>query len=633
MPFQPSVQELPVFDVDELLHPIPGDNPSGPDMRYDPRFATDTTYSKIEEARRVNSQPWGLDGTINTVDYRGVIGLCAEFIEKKSKDLQVAAWLTEALLHEYGFRGLEQGLAVLQGLIAQYWETLYPALDDEDARRRAAPLKWVGFELDVAVRKRKLTQDGFDWYECSSALSAPGTPQGSQSGTDQGNEDSWGRLKIAIQKSSLKFFEDLLEHIEGSIAALESLARVSDKKFKETIREQLRISGGHSDSGKLEELYEKAFAETAPCFSKLHTGLLDVYDVTQRLAQKKGKASTQEPENGPQPSSVFGTVPKVAADPNGSTKTEAAETQAITRDEQDPQAKIVQLAADLREQDPSSPVAYLVLRAIRWGELRTTLRNSDSVKFNAPTSVARLTLRHFEEQGQWADLIEEAEQMMATVESAPWLDLQRYVLGSCKQLGSEYEAVSAAVSSELKTLLEDFPQLPGMSFADGTPVASTETRAWLRQEIQTPRRGSVERSSDRETDSAQERANSGAAAFEQATNAVQTGDIEDAITILTNAAFHEGVGRTRFQLRIQLVRILMEAHHEAIARAILEELVSEIEALKLGDWESPNVVIEPFALLLECLVKLERSSDERLKVYDRICQIDPAQALAFQGTL
>ena len=63
----------------------------------------------------------------------------------KSKDLQIAAWLTEALLRREGFAGLRDGLdAPRRASSSSTGIISIPEIDDGDAEMRAAPLEWVG---------------------------------------------------------------------------------------------------------------------------------------------------------------------------------------------------------------------------------------------------------------------------------------------------------------------------------------------------------------------------------------------------------------------------------------------------------------------------------------------------------
>ena len=90
----------------------------------------------------------------------------------------------------------------------------------------------------------------------------------------------------------------------------------------------------------------------------------------------------------------------------------------------------------------------------------------------------------------------------------------------------------------------------------------------------------------------------------------------------------EKSGRGRFQRRLQLAQLCVLIGHENIALPILEQLTSEIDERGLEGWEKPALVAQPFTLLYQCLKKSEASPEAIQKIYDRICRLDPLQALA-----
>src|SRR5215472_5363379 len=127
---------------DGLLNPIPGQNPSGPSLRYDP------VYDKIREARRADEElqlseeaskkdVWAR--TAKKADFVLATKLCTDVLANKSKDLQIAAWLTEALLAQERLPGLIQGLDVLRGLLENFWDSVHPEIEDGDLEMRAGP--------------------------------------------------------------------------------------------------------------------------------------------------------------------------------------------------------------------------------------------------------------------------------------------------------------------------------------------------------------------------------------------------------------------------------------------------------------------------------------------------------------
>src|ERR1700753_224756 len=128
---------------EDILAPIPGDNPSGIDLRYDNKLLI---YDKIREARRKDDElgqgAWQTERKL--ANYPLVVRLAQDALATVSKDLQVAAWLSEALLYTEHFAGLERGLTLCHKLLDTFWDTVHPAIEDGDLELRAAPLEWVG---------------------------------------------------------------------------------------------------------------------------------------------------------------------------------------------------------------------------------------------------------------------------------------------------------------------------------------------------------------------------------------------------------------------------------------------------------------------------------------------------------
>src|SRR6266702_3148206 len=148
---------------EDILAPIPGDNPCGIDLRYD---NTLLIYDKIKEARRQddNLDQGAWKSEQKTANFPLVVKLAQDALATVSKDLQLTAWLTEALLQTERFGGLRQGLELCHALLAEYWDTVYPQIEDGDRELRAAPLASMERVLDVPLRSTPITNAGYSWF-------------------------------------------------------------------------------------------------------------------------------------------------------------------------------------------------------------------------------------------------------------------------------------------------------------------------------------------------------------------------------------------------------------------------------------------------------------------------------------
>ncbi len=132
------------FDLEALLAPIPGDAPQGIDIRED--FSATSPYNRLRDARsEARDAERGQDaGGENTRDptplWRSVRELALKTLAETTKDLEVAAWLTEALVRSHGLAGLAAGAQLMAGLAEQYWDGLFPLPDDYGMETRVAPV-------------------------------------------------------------------------------------------------------------------------------------------------------------------------------------------------------------------------------------------------------------------------------------------------------------------------------------------------------------------------------------------------------------------------------------------------------------------------------------------------------------
>jgi type VI secretion system protein ImpA len=587
---------------DDLLNPIPGENPSGESLRYSPVF------DKIKEARREDDDApqgeWQFGR--KTADYALVIKLAGEALAAKSKDLQVAAWLTEAILRKEGFQGLKAGLEFIKGLIENFWDTLYPVLDDGDAEMRAAPLEWLGTRMDSALRSVPLTRKGANWfqfkesravgYEAAADTDAKVQARNAAIAEGKLSGEEWDGAVAGTPKT---FYAGMEETLDGILEVLESLSAIGAEKF----------------------------GDVAPSFGPMRTTVEEIRHTVHGLLQKKREVEPDEGAEAAVSEEEAASAEEAQAAPPAPPKAEPVDIDEAFQ-------RVTAVAAYLRRNDPSSPLPYLLLRGLRWGELRAAGTDVDANLLEAPPTGARQALKKAANDSDWQQVLELGESAMGLPSGRGWLDLDRYVFRAANELG--YYQIASAIRAEVNGLLADYPALRRAGLLDDTPAANPETQAWLDEIAPAPPAEAAYAPATMEdateaswaAPDGKPEATETMDANDLALQAARSGRPQEAIEILSREATAEKSGRGRFQRRLQLAQLCMSMGYERIAHPILEQLASEIDSRGLEGWEAAPSVAQPLALLYRCLEKLDTAPDLKQKVYDRICRLDPLQALA-----
>src|SRR5215831_8036507 len=143
------MQECPEgFDLAALLAPISPEAPAGIDLREGD--AADGLYFRLRDARREasaaeraaeapveegGSRP--LEAATSPLEHwRTLNELAIEALIGHTKDLEIAAWLTEALLRSDGLIGFTAGCRLMTGLAESFWDGLFPLPDEEGVATR-----------------------------------------------------------------------------------------------------------------------------------------------------------------------------------------------------------------------------------------------------------------------------------------------------------------------------------------------------------------------------------------------------------------------------------------------------------------------------------------------------------------
>ncbi len=580
----------------DLLTPIPGDNPAGISLRYDPVF------DQIKVARKEDDgMPQGdWQTSRKTADWPLVVRLASEALTKKSKDLQIAAWLAEAWLHKEGFPGLQRGLDLNRELLEQFWDTIHPQIEDGDAEMRVASLEWIGLKFDAPIKLVPIDQDGHSLNDYRVSRKVPSKDDADRdSGRATAREQAIAEGKVtpedferSIKATPKDWYRKLVGDIDSSLQSLAELDKVCTEKF----------------------------GNLAPRLTPARDAIQEVRLVAAQLLTRKLEDDPDPPgvdafATGDTSGAVAGAVAGGAMLANISAGPKSSEEAAMW---------IAAAARHIRNERPMEPTAYLLLRGFRWGELRTPDRQIDPRMLVAPSTDLRSRLKGMLIDGSWPELLNAAEEVLAQPQGRGWLDLQRYALTASDGLGSDYEAVSNALRSSLRSLLNDLPSLTAQTMMDDSPSANPETMAWLRdQKLLPDGTDTTEIPDQARTSSSSSRRDP----YEIALARSKAGDARGAMDLLMRESAREKSTRARFLRRAQAAEIMVGADMEAVALPILRELMQQIESFRLEEWEAGDTVALPLGLLYRCVIRVDGSDIDARSLYDRVCRLDPVRAI------
>lgn len=116
------------LDVSSYLIEVSPDSPCGDNLEYDPLYLELLRVSEGKPERQVGNS------IIPAVEpeWQQTKLLALELLEK-TRDIEVAVFLTRAAAFTDGFEGVRQGLSLIKGLLQRFWKEIYPRQDPDDA--------------------------------------------------------------------------------------------------------------------------------------------------------------------------------------------------------------------------------------------------------------------------------------------------------------------------------------------------------------------------------------------------------------------------------------------------------------------------------------------------------------------
>ncbi|MGH7931835.1 MAG: type VI secretion system protein TssA, partial [Candidatus Binataceae bacterium] len=311
-------------------------------------------YDQIQEARRaddnLNQGEWKRD--IKIADWRMATSLATDALATRTKDIQIAAWLTEALTKQNGFAGARDGFRLLHGLHERFWDTLYPRPEDGDMEVRAGALEWLNDRLPSSLAELGLTLP-----------TAAGEAYSFLRFKESRAVDELGRKNQEAAKKAIDEGKITGEQFDKQVAA-------SPRKFYESLLEDL--SEGFAECEKLAAIVDEKFGRDAPSLLGIKRALDDCRGVVEPIVKKKRELEPDPvaPAAGNEDGAV--TVSSAPA-PTLRTAAPAANNGGVVPldpvDRADALKRLDAIAAFFHRTEPHSPVSYLVQRAVRWGQM------------------------------------------------------------------------------------------------------------------------------------------------------------------------------------------------------------------------------------------------------------------------
>lgn len=237
------MQELPEgFDLAALLAPISDEAAAGSDLRQD--ALPDSLYFRLRDARadaRTAERASEAGGDASAVsEWRPVRELALEALSRQTKDLEIAAWLSEALLRNDGLCGLAAGFRTMAGIAGNFWDEFFPQQDDEGIAGRLASvagLNGVGRDGTLIQPLRRVAlfarPDGapfeFWQYEQSREVAGIGDAARRQQRLD-GGVVPFETVESEARAAGPAIFDTLRDDAAQALEAWQSLAQILDAR-------------------------------------------------------------------------------------------------------------------------------------------------------------------------------------------------------------------------------------------------------------------------------------------------------------------------------------------------------------------------------------------------------------------
>ncbi len=340
-----AIALLDDFDIDTTLLPIAGENPCGADPRED--VSPTSVYFRLRDARAEareaeRQSETGGEESGPPPSWRTVRSLAEKALRETAKDLEIATWLTEALVRAAGLRGLATGAAVIAGMVERFWDGLYPTPDEDGIETRVGPLaglsgQGVDGSLMQPLRKLPLFRRpggapfGYWQYELSVELSGITDPVRRQQRLDSGVV-AFDDVENEARLAGPAHWTAIAAELSGALEAWTAMATILDERA----------------------------GEASPSTSRVRDLLLAMADTARRFAPADAAAPAVAGGTAAAPAAALA-APGLALLPLSPGAAGMGREEALRQ--------LGEIAAWFKRNEPNSPLAYTLDEAVRRGRM------------------------------------------------------------------------------------------------------------------------------------------------------------------------------------------------------------------------------------------------------------------------
>lgn len=276
--------------------------------------------------------------------------------------------------------------------------------------------------------------------------------------------------------------------------------------------------------------------------------------------------------------------------------------------------------------DRTDPRGYRWRRTAGWSMIQALPPATENRTMIPPPTEYRAThnrLSGLSDSGNWESLLEASENNYKG--ALLWLDLNRFTAEAMEGLGEQFSDAYAAVCQESSFLVNRLAGLEDLCFADGTPLADSETKQWL-QGIGFANSGSLlEQPVAADTDEK----NTMSMTMQKAQLLIKQKKLPEAVRSVQKELSRSFSRKERLLWRLGLSQLLTDTKKPKLAMPHLEGIIEDIDLYKLEEWD-PELALKALRVVWFGLkVGGDKSTKEQLdKILARIAKLDPAEALA-----